>query len=393
MKDIKKLSFIGKNSEDAFKKATEVCGPNAYYISSKIIEKDGIHLHEIIVGIDEDTEKDKTELSENENVGIDMSKFEQPEKQRKNIYQQTNNGDFKTLKNKISELNSNMLEVNKFLLSNYDNQLIPLPPEYIGIENILTSSNINPELHKLILNILIKKTPHTLRNKKKLNRILYDVLLQMIKVDNTKYSKITLFCGPTGVGKTTTIAKLSAKLKIENSNTKIGVISLDNYKVGAFKQLEAYSEVLDLPLEIIDKPNQLIKAFHKLKHMDYIFIDTAGSSPYDVHNIQKLEEFLNYHSKMNIEKVLVLPATLKYEDAKDAFINFNIIEIDSMIITKMDETFSYGDTFSFLNFSKTPVRNFGIGQNVPDDFISASKNFFIDLLLKRKKIIHKRKEV
>jgi flagellar biosynthesis protein FlhF len=391
VKKIKKLSFIGKNSEDAFKKATEVCGPEAYYISSKIIEKEGIKLHEIIVGIDEDME----EAVENETVGIDLKNLKKDrtplDKPINKSIPQTN--ELKTLKEKISELNSNMLEVNKFLLTNYDNNKTELPPEYIGIENILNSSNINLELHKLILNILIKKTPHTLRNKKKLNRILYDVLTQMIKVDNTKYSKITLFCGPTGVGKTTTIAKLSAKLKIENPKTKIGVISLDNYKVGAFKQLEAYSEVLDLPLEIIDKPNQLIKAFHTLKHMDYIFIDTAGSSPYDVQNIQKLEDFLNYHSKLNIEKVLVLPATLKYEDAKDAYVNFNIIEIDSLIITKMDETFSYGDTFSFINFSKTPVRNFGIGQTVPDDFISASKTFFIDLLLKRTKIIHKRKEV
>ena len=390
MKNIKKLSFIGKNSEDAFKKATEVCGPEAYYISSKIIEKDGIKLHEIIVGMDEEIE------AENEKVGINFDNTRNIQKEKKeDISRNTpqNNHELKTLKAKIGELNNNMLEVNKFLLKNYDNNQIELPPEYIGIENILNSSNINAELHKIILNILIKKTPHTLRNKKKLNRILYDVLTQMIKVDNTKYSKITLFCGPTGVGKTTTIAKLSAKLKIENPNTKIGVISLDNYKVGAFKQLEAYSEVLDLPLEIIDKPNQLIKAFHKLKHMDYIFIDTAGSSPYDVQNIQKLEDFLNYHSKMNIEKVLVLPATLKYEDAKDAFVNFNIIEIDSLIITKMDETFSYGDTFSFINFSKTPVRNFGIGQTVPDDFISASKTFFVDLLLKRSKITHKRKEV
>jgi len=390
LKNIKKLSFIGKNSEDAFKKATEVCGPEAYYISSKIIEKDGIKLHEIIVGMDEEIE------AENEKVGINFDNTRNIQKEKKeDISRNTpqNNHELKTLKAKIGELNNNMLEVNKFLLKNYDNNQIELPPEYIGIENILNSSNINAELHKIILNILIKKTPHTLRNKKKLNRILYDVLTQMIKVDNTKYSKITLFCGPTGVGKTTTIAKLSAKLKIENPNTKIGVISLDNYKVGAFKQLEAYSEVLDLPLEIIDKPNQLIKAFHKLKHMDYIFIDTAGSSPYDVQNIQKLEDFLNYHSKMNIEKVLVLPATLKYEDAKDAFVNFNIIEIDSLIITKMDETFSYGDTFSFINFSKTPVRNFGIGQTVPDDFISASKTFFVDLLLKRSKITHKRKEV
>jgi flagellar biosynthesis protein FlhF len=176
---------------------------------------------------------------------------------------------------------------------------------------------------------------------------------------------------------------------MQDENVKVGVISLDNYKVGAFKQLEAYSEVLNLQLEVIEKPNQLIKAFHSLKNMDYIFIDTAGSSPYDLNKISKLDEFLNYHSKLNIEKILVVSANTKYDDAKDTFINFNIIDIDSIIVTKLDETSNYGDIFSFLNFSGIPVRNFGIGQTVPNDFISANSVFLSDLLLKYKKISHK----
>jgi len=391
MKGIKKYSFIGKTSEEAMKKAADVCGEDSIYISSKIIENEEFgNMYEIVVGLEKEQEpistKEINSISENKNKN-ESEIINKKEKHTRNLDMEN---EISVLKNKLEEVNSNMLNVNKFLLKNYENKIIPLPPEYINIENILQRTQISVELHKIILNNLIKKVPQNLRNISTLNDILYNLLLKMIKTKNINYSKITLFCGPTGVGKTTTIAKLAAKFKINNEKIKVGVISLDNYKVGAFKQLEAYSEVLELPLEIIDKPNQLIKAFYSLKDMDYIFIDTAGSSPYDMERIKKLDEFLKYHSKLNIEKVLVVPANIKFEDAKDAYINFNLIDVDSIVVTKMDETNIYGDIFSFLHYAQKPIRNYGIGQNVPDDFIGANNNFLIDLMLNKKRLSHKK---
>ena len=410
MKQIKKHSFIGATTDEAIKKAYATCGEDVIILQTKKIE-DEIHgaLYEIIVGVEIEEKNEETSLNISLDEEIDLSQMvrnkttkpiqnsfsrqinENENKQRqssvnkKSIAEHT---EIDLLKKQLEEMNNNLLNVNSFLLKNDQNKVMDLPPEFLQIENLLQSMHIDNELHKLILKNMIKKVPAYLKNQKSLVAILYDILSNMVKIEDSKYSKITLFCGPTGVGKTTTIAKIAAKIKIAEPTAKVGVISLDNYKVGAFKQLEAYSEVLQLPLEIIDKPNQLIKAFHKLKNMDYIFIDTAGSSPFDLERIQKIEEFLTYHSKMNIEKVLVVAANMKYSDVKNTFINFNILDISSLIITKMDETIDYGDMFSFIFFSKTPLRNFGIGQSVPDDLRIAQSGFFVDLLVGRKKISH-----
>ena len=399
----KKQSFIGKTTEEAIKKAYAACGEEVIILQTKKIydEKEGtlfeivVELEEEQLNIDIDDDVNITEMLMNKetkpfNTPITEKVENNKARRQKSISEST---EIAMLKKQLEEMNNSLLNVNSFLLkNNNNNKVMDLPPEFLQIENLLQGMHINDELHKLILKNLIKKVPAYLKNQKKLIVILYEVLSNMIKTTHEKFGKITLFCGPTGVGKTTTIAKLSAQIKIEEKDAKIGVISLDNYKVGAFKQLEAYSEVLNLPLEIIDKPNQLIKAFHKLKNMDYIFIDTAGSSPFDLERIQKIEDFLSYHSKMKIEKVLVVAANMKYVDVKNTFINFNILDLDSLIITKMDETLDYGDMFSFMFFSKTPLRNLGIGQSVPDDLKIAHDTFFVDLLVGRTKISHNEDE-
>lgn len=391
MKDMKKHSFIGKNSIEAMKKAKEVVGEDAFFIGSKVIQNDeGVEMHEIVVGTYEDDAEFEIEISDNQRelpTNKKSDKFTNKETKERN--QELEKEVFK-LKKQLIDMNSSIQNVNHFLLSNYKQHEIPLPPEFLEIENLLTDSRLDPMLHQLILNNLIKSVPGKLKNRHVLHNILNSVLLKLFSIMDTEYQKINLFCGPTGVGKTTSIAKLAASLKIKNKDLKIGVVSLDNYKVGAFKQLEAYADVLDLKLEVIEEPNQLIKAFHNLKEMDYIFIDTPGSSQYDLERIRNLESFISYHSRLNIEKTLVIPANLKFEDAKDIFVGFNMIGIDSITVTKLDETTNYGDIFSFLHFSKIPARNFGIGQNVPDDYIKANKQFLVDLLLNKKKIKHKK---
>ena len=399
MKEMKKYSFIGKNSKEAMKKAIETIGEDAIFISQKVVEDENGSAYEIIVGkeIEEEIDINISDKINNHDIisnidNLNNNKNNLKSKDidsikkisRNNTFENKHFDEFESLKKEIKN-------INEFLLRNYQNKKIPLPPEFLEIENLLQKANIEKNLHKLILNKMIEKTPNFLKNDKILVRLLKDILNKMIFIEHQNFSKVSILCGPTGVGKTTTIAKIAANIKLLDKNKKVGVISLDNYKVGAFKQLEAYSEVLDLPLEIIEKPNQLIKAFHSLKEMDHIFIDTAGSSPYDLSKINKLEEFLDYHSKVNIEKILVIPANTKYDDAKDIFVNFNIIDIDSIIVTKLDETNNYGDIFSFLHFSQKPIRNFGIGQMVPNDFIKANNSFLIDLVLKFKKLSHKKK--
>lgn len=112
-----------------------------------------------------------------------------------------------------------------------------------------------------------------------------------------------MMVGPTGVGKTTTIAKLAARYAYKMSaNYKVGIVTLDSFRVGAIEQLQAYTNIMRLPLEVVKKPEDLIEALLRLKDCNYIFIDTAGSSQYDVDKIELINEYQIKVDELPIEK-------------------------------------------------------------------------------------------
>src|SRR5574344_1863118 len=144
--------------------------------------------------------------------------------------------------------------------------------------------------------------------------------------------KIMMMVGPTGVGKTTTISKLAARVAYEmEQNHKDGVITLYSYRVGAIEQLQAYTNIMRLPLEIVKKPEDLTEALLRLKNCNYIFIDTAGSSQYDIDKIELINEYRNHVYELPIEKTLVLPSNVKHSDLMEIYKNYSILDIDNLI--------------------------------------------------------------
>lgn len=177
-------------------------------------------------------------------------------------------------------------------------------------------------------------------------------------------SRVVALIGPTGVGKTTTIAKLAARFSLIEKK-KIGLITLDTYRIAAVEQLKIYADIMGLPLQVVYKPGDLKAAVERFSNRDLVFIDTAGRSPRNDEQMAVLVAL--FQEAEPDEVILVLSATTKSEDLLDTFKRFNIIKIDKIIFTKLDETNCYGSILNTIHRTKKRVSYVTNGQNVPDD--------------------------
>lgn len=205
-----------------------------------------------------------------------------------------------------------------------------------------------------------------------------------IRVANgiTLYSnkpKVVALIGPTGVGKTTTLAKIAAKFVLEQG-ARVALITADTYRISAVEQLKTYSDILGLPLEIVYNPEALRKAIEKHKDKQLILIDTAGRSQYNEYQMKELSGLLSIDA--DIEKHLVMSATTKTSDGVELLENFSICQPDRVIFTKVDETGTHGIILNILHRRKVALSYITNGQSVPDDIEPASVERLAELLLR-----------
>jgi flagellar biosynthesis protein FlhF len=207
-------------------------------------------------------------------------------------------------------------------------------------------------------------------------------LLQLIQTDASKHiaadTKVVHFVGPTGVGKTTTIAKIAAEQVLKH-HRKVGFISSDTYRIAAVEQLKTYATILNIPLEVVFSPQDLNKAFMQLKDRDVIFMDTAGRNFRNEMYVSELHSLMQ--SKGKSETFLVLSLTTKYKDMKVITNNFSKFNLDKVLFTKMDETDSYGSIINLLNDFPLKLSYVTNGQNVPDDIKVADEHAIIGLIM------------
>lgn len=191
--------------------------------------------------------------------------------------------------------------------------------------------------------------------------------------------KIVALIGPTGVGKTTTLAKIAAKFVLEEG-AKVALITADTYRISAVEQLKTYSDILGLPLEIVYNPQALQEAIEKHRDKQLILLDTAGRSQYNAYQMKELSELLNIDA--DIEKHLVMSATTKTSDGLELLDNFSLCKPDRVIFTKVDETKTHGIILNILHRRKAALSYLTNGQSVPDDIEPASIEKLAELLLR-----------
>jgi len=190
-----------------------------------------------------------------------------------------------------------------------------------------------------------------------------------IRVDPGQRRLVALV-GPTGVGKTTTIAKLAANFRLREKQ-RVGLITVDTYRIAAVEQLRTYADIIDLPMEVVSTPKEMREAVARMAHLDLVLMDTAGRSPRDEVRIQELKSMLVEAQADEVH--LVLSSVASASSLKKTAEKFLDVGVTGLLLTKLDEATGLGNLLPLLRSCKLPLSYVTNGQNVPDDICAAER--------------------
>lgn len=192
--------------------------------------------------------------------------------------------------------------------------------------------------------------------------------------------KTVIFVGPTGVGKTTTIAKLAAHYRLQEQRS-VSLITLDTYRLAAVEQLRMYAHLIGLAADVALTKREAAECIRRRSQADLILIDTAGRSPRDAAGMEELKELISLDHPCEVH--LVLSATTRERDLKDGVAPYAGIPISRLLFTKLDETTGFGGLFEMSLRTGLPLSYFSTGQRVPEDLEVVRPERVADLLLER----------
>jgi len=199
-----------------------------------------------------------------------------------------------------------------------------------------------------------------------------------VRLTNGTRPTVVVLVGPTGVGKTTTIAKLAANMKLREGKS-VGLITIDTYRIAAVEQLKTYAQILKVPLTAVMTPAQMAEAIHKMHGLDLLLIDTAGRSQKDRPKLDELREFLDAAAPDQVH--LVLSSTSREETIQEAIDRFSALGARHVIFTKLDEAIGFGVLLNVLRRIDLQLSYVTDGQSVPGDIEAGSAQRIARLLL------------
>lgn len=412
---MKILTFSGATPAEALKKAQLEVGEEAMLIETREVQKKSLGksaLYEIVVGIEEDSlpkprakieeplmkqrplaQKSSDVLYNISEAAKQISKIAEVTEEEQRPARQApahESEDLKRIKEEIEKLGDKVkLIQNMFWSEKSPKTTAAIPPEFAEIYRLAQQSGMDQNHLDEIMQLTLEHMPSKMRESSSTVKRYFQVLMRkMIPVrletpPKNGGKKVIMLVGPTGVGKTTSIAKLAARFSyLLEKKYKVGLVVLDTYRIGAVEQLMQYARMMKLGIETVVDPPEFSSALNALRYSDYILIDTMGSSPYDKGKIEKIYECLRGNdTDYSVDVVLVMPSSIKYEDLKATYDNFAPLGIDTMMFTKLDETRGFGNIFSLVYETKVPISYFSVGQEVPEDLVVATSDFLVECLM------------
>ncbi len=253
----------------------------------------------------------------------------------------------------------------------------PVPPRLADLDRRLRASGVEGELRR---HALASAAPHA--GLEALDAAA-TALAERIPVlpprpRDAGGARVIAFAGPTGVGKTTTLAKVAGRL-VHEAKRRVALVTLDTYRIGAVEQLRAYADMLRAPLDVAFTPADLVRSVERHRDCDAVLVDTAGRSPEDTEKLEEMSATLGLVERLEV--LLALPATASRASLDVAADRFARTRPTGLVVTKLDETRSSGAVFSLACDRTLPVAFLTDGQEVPHDLQRASGRRIAHLLL------------
>ncbi|MGE4234012.1 MAG: flagellar biosynthesis protein FlhF [Bacteriovoracia bacterium] len=298
--------------------------------------------------------------------------------------------DISAIQNEVTHLKRIVEEIKSEQMMLSDSKIAETTTEALNDEfqNLLRNG-----VHKKLATLLIKQaafslSPEQLKNRDKIVEALAVEMMANIKIEHPldyrvdfkggEAQRVFALVGPTGVGKTTTLAKLASQA-ILNKNMRVGLINVDTYKVSAVDQLSTYAKILNVPFRQVSNVAELDRALVEFRPLDLVLIDTSGRSQKDTEGLSQIKSLLSEFAA--IRTMLIMSATTRDQDLFDVVTRFRMFSPNGVVFSKLDETSTYGSIYNVAAKTLLPLTYFTVGQRVPEDIEPASGERVVGLIL------------
>jgi flagellar biosynthesis protein FlhF len=369
-------------------------GKNAVIISQRKIRKPGIKglfsskLIEVTAAVENSSQKEKPENNKKDNLENSIESIKKLMEKEINLKQQeVTTATVVSNNTKALKESSNKSTVNEDFLYREMQEMKSMINKIIDKDSIKYNTKGELDEKQILIERLrendveeevIESIFKDFTDDENISDFLRRQIGEKIEINTEPLSGKVVLVGPTGVGKTTTIAKLAGKLALIEKK-KVGLITVDTYRIGAVEQLKTYAEIMNIPFKVVITLKDMEEAVKSMKECDVVLIDTTGRSSKNSMQISELRAFIQKVNSKNIH--LVVSATTKNRDIESIVKGFGILEYENIIITKLDETSVYGSILNIVELAKKPISFLTTGQNVPDDIKCFSKKEIINLIL------------
>jgi flagellar biosynthesis protein FlhF len=365
--------FEAASTQEAFLKIKNELGPDAVVLSTRKLRSGRVPLFEVTAAVDERSEG-RREKPLPQPAGAPQAA---PARGDEETLASTLRRDVEEIKTRLAETAmrpfpyGEFLEMKEMLDTFFDTMGFQRKEKLSGallkIYHQMVSIGVSRSRAFLLVSTLNRNLPAgELQDEEGLCRVAEKLLARSIGLSyrSAERKRICAFVGPTGAGKTTTLAKIAARSALEEK-LKVGLITTDTYRIAAVEQLKTYARIMEIPIEVVSDKTAFRRALAKLSDRDLVLVDTPGKSSVEPGYIEKLRDLFQIENP--VETNLLLPLTSSQDNLAENLARFKPVGYQSIIFTKLDESRHFGMIYNVIDQERKPVSYVTNGQNVPQD--------------------------